>query len=125
MSPQQIIDTINKKIGIFEIRKHQKIYCNTQCYQQFFYKIPFAVVDSFANEEINQCGKNQQKEKEPAGFVIEEKTYQKEIGASNGFILVKNGIEQQDNGIKNPKIQLGENQWSIIVKQKNLFYVWQ
>jgi len=70
---------------------------------------------------VTECGKEQDKNKKPSGFVIKEVTDGKEIKIAQRFLLIKKGVKKQDDNKKNPEIGPGKYHWRFLVEEKDIF----
>src|SRR5512133_3777844 len=70
-------------------------------------------IDQKATCIVNYCNKNQYEQKESAGFIIKEQTYQKEVYVPYKQLLIYQAIACKNDKKENPESRYRKKKWSL------------
>lgn len=105
----QLVDAFYKKIGILEIAEQAKVEHKATGEVELFLRYRSAGCNEPSPVIIADNRKDQQDEKNTAGFVIKEKADEQEIDRARLVLLIDQGIDAQHHRKKSPEIQLRKN----------------
>jgi hypothetical protein len=85
---KQFIHRTCKKVGVFEVGKHEKVDTYTHDHTEPFPGFALRIVDQVPQVIIGKGGKKQDQEKEPRSFPVKKEAGAKKKGIPEGALPV-------------------------------------
>jgi len=107
---KNLIDGVNKKVGILEIREHEEVDEHAHEDPELFPADLPRSMDHVPQVVVGKCGKDKDHEKQAGGFPVEKEAGPKKEGIPHCTLPVYTRINQQNHCIEGPEEQARENQ---------------
>ena len=118
MRPEHRIEGIDEEKCIFEVRKYEKVYENTENQIGFPFPLLFGPMDCITYEIVQYNINYQQDKEESARLVVEEQACKEQIQRPEFRTVADERLPEQNHCEEYPEEHLRENQWRILIVQK-------